>query len=327
MRRRKFITLLGGAALAGPLAARAQQQATPIVGFLNPSSPEAYAPMVAAFRKGLGETGYVEGKNVTIEYRWAEGQYDRLPALAADLVRHQVTVIAAGGSDPSALAAKGATTTIPFVFIVGTDPVKLGLVASLNRPGGNATGVNFFIAEMEAKRLALLRELVPTAAALGVLMNSKTAQAEAQLNDVQSAGRALGKQIEVINASNESDIEMAFASLTQRGIGGLQVAADPFFLNRRDQIISLATNYGIPAIYPNREFVVSGGLISYGTSITFAYHQLGIYTGKILSGSKPTELPVVQPTQFELVINLKTAKTLGLTIPQTLLVAADEVIE
>ncbi len=325
--RRKFIAALGGAAASWPLAARAQRPAMPVVGFLNPASPESYTPMVAAFRQGLAETGYVEGKNLMIEYRWAEGQYDRLPALAADLVRHQVTVIAAGGGDPSALAAKGATSTIPILFIVGSDPVKLGLVASFNRPGGNATGVNFFVAEIEAKRLELLGELVPTATMLAVLMNPKTANADAQLKDVQSAARALGQRIEVINASDERGIDMAFASLKQRRIGGLEVAADPFFLARRDQIISLAAQSAIPAAYFVHEFADSGGLISYGTSITDAYHQVGVYAGKILSGSKPTELPVVQPTKFELVINLKTAKALGLTIPHNLLVLADEVIE
>lgn len=264
---------------------------------------------------------------MAIEYRWAEGQYDRLPALAAELARHHVAVIFAAGGDPSALAAKAATTTIPIVFIVGSDPAKLGLVASLSRPGGNATGVNLFITEMEAKRLELLHELVPKATVLGVLINPKTAIAEAQLGDVQSAGRLLGQQIEVFNASNAHDVDIAFANLATKKISGLVVTADPFFYNRRDQIISLAARYAIPAVYFFHEFAAAGGLISYGTSLTGAFHQVGVYTGKILSGANPAELPVVQPTEFDLVINLRTAKALGITVPQTLLVAADEVIE
>jgi putative ABC transport system substrate-binding protein len=264
---------------------------------------------------------------VAIEYRWAEGQYDRLPTLAADLIHRTPAVIVTLGADPAALAAKVATTTIPIVFLVGGDPVKLGLVESLNQPGGNATGVNFLVSEMTAKRLALLHELAPTAAVLGVLINPKSAVAEAQLSDVQSAAHALGQQIEIINASNEAEIDMAFASFAQRKIGGLVIADDPFFNNRRDQIISLAAHYALPTVYFFREFAASGGLISYGTSLTDAYHQVGVYAGKILGGANPTDLPVMQPTKFELVINLKTAKALGFTVPQTLLVAADEVIE
>jgi putative tryptophan/tyrosine transport system substrate-binding protein len=323
--RREFIVALSSAA-TWPLAARAQQPSMPVIGFLSGLSAAAVARPLVAFLQGLNETGYVEGQNVTIEYRWAEGQYDRLPALAADLVHRTAAVIVSLGADPAALAAKGATTTIPIVFLVGGDPVKLGLVASLNRPRGNATGVNFLVSEMTAKRLALLHELVPTAAGLGVLINPKSAVAEAQLGDAQSAAHALGQQVEIINASNEGEIDTAFASFTQRA-GGLVIADDPFFNNRRVQIVSLAAHYAIPTVYFFREFTASGGLISYGTSLTEAYHQVGVYAGKILGGANPTDLPVIQPTKFELVINLKTAKALGITVPQTLLVAADEVIE
>jgi putative tryptophan/tyrosine transport system substrate-binding protein len=324
--RRKFIVALSGAA-TWPLVAQAQQPSMPVIGVLSGLSAAAVARPLAAFLQGLKETGYVEGQNVAIEYRWAEGQYDRLPALAADLVHRTAAVIVSLGADPAALAAKGATTTIPIVFLVGGDPVKLSLVASLNRPRGNATGVNFLVSEMTAKRLALLHELVPTAAGLGVLINPKSAVAEAQLSDAQSAARALGEQVVIINASNEGEIDMAFASFTQRKAGGLVIADDPFFNNRRDQIVSLAAHYALPTVYFFREFAASGGLISYGTSLTEAYHQVGVYAGKILGGANPADLPVIQPTKFELVINLKTAKALGLTVPQTLLVAADEVIE
>ena len=325
--RRQFLSALSAATAAWPLVAQAQQPAMPVIGFLSGLSAAAVARPLAAFHQGLKETGYVEGQNVAIEYRWAEGQYDRLPALAADLVHRTAAVIVSLGADPAALTAKGATTTIPIVFLVGGDPVKLGLVASLNRPRGNATGVNFLVSEMTAKRLALLHELVPTAAGLGVLINPKSAVAEAQLSDAQSAARALGEQVVIINASNEGEIDVAFASFTQRKAGGLVIADDPFFNNRRDQIVSLAAHYALPTVYFFREFAASGGLISYGTSLTDAYHQVGVYAGKILGGANPADLPVIQPTKFELVINLKTAKALGLTVPQTLLVAADEVIE
>ena len=324
--RRKFIVVLSSAATF-PLVAQAQQPSMPVIGFLSGLSAAAVARPLAAFFQGLKETGYVEGQNVAIEYRWAEGHYDRLPALAADLVHQTAAVIVSLGADPAALAAKGATSTIPIVFLVGGDPVKIGLVASLNRPKGNATGVNFLVSEMTAKRLALLHELVPTAAGLGVLINPKSAVAEAQLSDAQSAARALGEQVVIINASNEGEIDMAFASFTQRKAGGLVIADDPFFNNRRDQIVSLAAHYALPTVYFFREFAASGGLISYGTSLTEAYHQVGVYAGKILGGANPADLPVIQPTKFELVINLNTAKALGLTVPQTLLVAADEVIE
>ncbi len=281
----------------------------------------------AAFQAPALVSGFDEGKTVGIEYRWAEGQYDRLPDLAIDLVRRQVAVIVTVGGDPPALAAKAATSTIPIVFMVGRNPVKFGLVASLNRPGGNATGVNLYITETEAKRIELLRDLVPTATTLAVLMNPKTADAEIQASEVLAAARALRQQIEIMNASSELDIDTAFASLVQRKVGGLLVGADPFFNNRRDLIVSLAARYAIPTVYPLRDFADSGGLISYGTSLTDAYRQVGIYVGRILKGEKPAELPVVQPTKFELVINLKTMKVLGLKVPPTLLALADEVIE
>jgi putative ABC transport system substrate-binding protein len=327
MRRRDFITLAGGAAAAWPLIARAQQLALPVVGYLGALSHAAVERSIDAFVAGLMEAGYVDGTNVKIEYRWAEGHYDRLPVLAGDLVRQRVAVIFAAGGDPSALAAKAATTTIPIVFILGSDPVKLGVVASLNRPGGNLTGVNLLTTEIEAKRLDFLHQLVPTATKLAVLLNPKTANAESQLNEVRSASRTLGPQIEVVDASDERDIDIAFASIAQKKIGGLVVSADPFFNNCRRQFIALASHYSMPTLYFVRDFTSSGGLISYGTSITDAYHQVGSYTGKILSGAKPSDLPVVQPTKFELVINLKTAKALGLVVPPALLAAADEVIE
>ena len=325
MRRRDVISLLGGVT-AIPFAAHAQQPAMPVVGYLSALSHAAVERYNDAFVAGLMETGYVDGKNVKIEYSWAEGNYDRLPALAADLVRERVAIIFAAG-DPSALAAKAATTTIPIVFIVGRDPIKLGVVASLNRPGGNLTGVNLLTKEMEAKRLGVLHQLVPTATKLAVLLNPKTADADAQLSEVRSASRILGPQIEVIDASDERDIDRAFASLPQKKIGGLVVSADPFFNTCRSQFIALAARYSMPTLYFVREFASSGGLISYGTSVTDAYHQVGVYTAKILSGAKPGDLPIVQPTKFELVINLKTAKTLGLSVPPTILATADEVIE
>jgi putative tryptophan/tyrosine transport system substrate-binding protein len=324
--RREFITLLGGAA-AWPLAARAQQPGMPVVGFLNSTSPGLYTHLVVAFRKGLGETGYVEGKNVAIEYRWAEGQYDRLPALADDLVRRHVAVIAATGGEPSVLAAKAATSTIPILFITGADPVKLGLVASLNRPGGNVTGVNIFYAVLGPKRLALLQELVPKMAVIGVLANPASASTEEETTDVVAAGRALNKHIHIANASTENEIDAAFGSLVERRVDALMVAVDPFFVSRRGRFIALAAHYGVPVMYFSRDFTADGGLISYGPNLGEAYHRVGVYTGQILNGAKPANLPVVRPTKFELVINLKTARALGLTVPPTLLAIADEVIE
>jgi ABC-type uncharacterized transport system substrate-binding protein len=327
VRRRDFIKVIVGSAAVWPVTMRAQQTTMPVVGLLGSLSPAAVARPLAALRQRLKDIGYEEGKTLIIEYRWAEGHYGRLPDLAADLVRRQVAVIVTVGGDPPALAAKAATSTIPIVFMVGRNPVKFGLVASLSRPEGNATGVNLFITETEAKRIELLRELVPKGTPLAALMNPKTADAEAQINDVLAAARTLQQQIEVMSASDEHEIDTAFATLAQRKIGGLLVGADPFFNNRRDLITSLAARYGIPAIYPLRDFADSGGLISYGTSLTDAYRQVGVYVGRILKGEKPADLPVVQPTKFELVINLKTAKALGLIVPPMLLTSADEVIE
>ena len=327
MKRREFVTLLGGAA-TWPLAARAQQAAMPVIGFLNPTSPEVNAGRLSAFRRGLKETGYVEGENLAIVYRWAEVHYDRLPALAADLVRRKVAVIAATGSIASALAARAATTTIPVVFMVAEDPVSLGLVASLAQPDGNLTGINFFNAELVAKRLEVLRELVPTAIRVAVLVNPADAtNAESALRDVNVAGRAMGLQIQVLNASTSGEINAAFATFVRERPDALFVAGDTFFNSRRVQLANLASRHAIPAAYPGRDFVEAGGLMSYGSNITDAFHQIGVYTGRILKGAKPADLPVVQASKFELVINAETARMLGLNVPPTLLATADEVIE
>jgi putative ABC transport system substrate-binding protein len=299
----------------------------PVIGFLGSTSPGPYASNVAAFRQGLAETGYVEGQNVAIEYRWAEGNYDRLPELAADLVGRKVDLIAASGGNVAALAAKGGTSTIPIVFASGGDPVGSGVVPSLARPGGNVTGVTFMIAELTPKRLELLAELVPQARVTGLLVNPDSPGTEGTIQATQEAARGRGLQLVILKASSESEIDVAFATLAQLHAGGLLLAADPFFASRREQLVALASRHAVPAIYPVREFADAGGLISYGASITFVYHQVGIYAGKILKGAKPADMPVQQPTKFELVVNLKTAKALGLTVPKTLLVGADEIIE
>jgi len=326
VKRRDFITLLGGAA-AWPGAARAQQPAMPVVGFLDARSQDAVRERLRAFRQGLKDSGYVEGENVTIMYRFAENQIDRLPDLAADLVRHRAAVIATAGDDV-ALAAKAATTTIPIVFIVSQDPVKLGLVTSIARPGANVTGINFFSGELVAKRLEILRELVPGAARVALLVNrSSTPNTETTLRDAEAAARAMRLQIQVFDAGTRQDIEAAFTSFVRERPDALFVATDPFFTTRQVQIINLAARHAIPTAFPNRESTEIGGLMSYGASISDAWRQSGAYVGKILKGAKPADLPVVQSSKFELVINVSTARMLGLTVPQTLLVAADEVIE
>jgi putative tryptophan/tyrosine transport system substrate-binding protein len=327
MRRRDFISLLGGGAAVWPLAARAQQPVMPVIGFLSTRSPDVSTHLVAAFRQGLAENGFVESQNVVVEYRWALGQYDRMPALAADLARRPLAVFAATGGEPAVLAAKAATSTIPIVFVIGSDPVKLGLVASYNQPGGNATGINILTNTLEPKRLGLLRELVPQAATIGVLLNLTFPAAASQLGDMQEAARTIGLQLHVLRASTDREIDTAFESVAQHSIPALAVAADPFFNTRRDKLVALAARHAVPAMYQLREYAVAGGLMSYGIDLPDVYRQLGIYTGQILKGTKPADLPVMQPTKFELVINLKTAKALGLAIPESFLLRADEVIE
>jgi putative ABC transport system substrate-binding protein len=325
MRRREFIALFGGAA-TWPIAARAQQRPPAVIGFLSSSALADRARYLPAFRQGIRETGYVEGQNVAIEYRWAQDQYDRLPDLAADLVRSQVTVIAAHDT-PSAIVAKAATTTIPIVFASGGDPVKLGLVASLNRPGGNVTGITFILAELGAKHLGLLHELQPGAVRVGVLVDPNFPLIESFVSDVQAAASSIRKQIEVLEAPTGRDIDTAFARLAQKPTDALLVAPSPFLNNRRVQLVTLAAYHRVPAIYPQREAAEAGGLMSYGTSLSDAYRQAGVYTGRILKGEKPVDLPVIQSSKFEFVINLNTAKAFGLSFPPGLLAIADEVIE
>jgi putative tryptophan/tyrosine transport system substrate-binding protein len=326
MRRREFITLTCGA-VAWPLAARAQQAAMPVIGFMNVGTPKEDEHTRAAFQQGVNETGYIEGRNVTIEYHWAEGHADRLPGLAADLVRRRVSVIAATGTR-AALAAKDATATIPIVFETAGDPIELGLVANLNRPGGNITGMTQLSSELVAKRLGMLHDLIPSATTIGLLVNPSDPRAETQTREMQEAAQALGLQIHVLNASTEGEINTAFAILSQLRLGALLVGTSSLFSSKaREQLVTLAARQGVPAIYQYREYAAVGGLISYGTSLTDAYRQAGIYAGRILKGEKPADLPVLRPTKFELVINLKTAKALGLTIPPGVFSIADEVIE
>jgi putative ABC transport system substrate-binding protein len=326
MKRREFITLLGGAA-TWTLPVRAQNSARPIVGFLHVAAAKPFAHIVAGFRQGLKETGNIEGQNVAIEFRWAEGQVSRLPEMAADLVNRHVAVLVTGGGEASAFAAKGATSTIPIVFNIGNDPVKVGLVNSLSRPDGNVTGVNILTTELEAKRLGLLHQMVPTASMVAHLVNPTYPPTQTNVRDVAAAARVMGLQIILIEASSESEINAAFAAIIQKRAGALLVGADPFFNGRRDQIVALAARHAIPAIFEQREFAVAGGLMSYGTSIADAYRQMGIYTGRILKGEKPADLPVVQSAKFELTINLKTAKALALTPSSGLISITDEVIE
>jgi putative ABC transport system substrate-binding protein len=327
MRRRDFVSVLAGAGAIWPLRSRAQQSPLPVIGYLNGASASQFPQLLAGFHKGLSETGYSEGRNVAIEYHYADGQYDRLPALAADLVSRRVSVIVATAGTPTIRAAKAATSTIPIVFVIGGDPVTFGIVASLNRPGGNITGMTLAGSETVAKRLGVLLELVPAAAVIAVLANPKNPISEPQLTELRAAARKLDRQLLVLNASVESDFAAVSTAIEQHNVDALFVAADPFFDDRREQIVSLAARHRIPACYTRRDFVVDGGLLSYGPDAPDAFRQAGIYTGRILKGEKPADLPVMQPIKFEMVINLKTAKALGLNVPATLLARADEVIE
>jgi putative tryptophan/tyrosine transport system substrate-binding protein len=327
IRRRELITAIGGALCARPFAARAQQPALPVIGLLSPRSPVVDAALISVIRQGLNDTGFVEGRNVALDYRWADGQYDRLAALAADLVHRQVAVIVALGGETSALAAKTTTASIPIVFLVGSDPVKSGLVSRLNRPGGNITGVSSFIFDLEPKRLGLMRELRPDATTIAVLVNPNSPNAEMQVNDIQIAARSVGQQVDILRASTIREIDAAFARLAQMRVDALLVAGDPFFFNRVSQLVVLATRHAILALYSRREFVAIGGLMSYGATADEGYRTAGVYAGRILKGEKPGDLPIQLPTKFELVINLSTARALGIDLPATVLARADEVIE
>jgi putative tryptophan/tyrosine transport system substrate-binding protein len=327
MRRRNFITGLASTTAGWPVAARAQQPAMPVIGLLNAGSPAERVNLVAAFRQALSEAGYIEGQNVSIEYRWAENQYDRLPALAADLIRHQVMVIATPGSTPAALAAKAATTTIPIVFSSGSDPVKLGLVASFSRPGGNVTGVSFLSSLLVTKQFDLLHELTPMAQAIGLLVNPKFPDTETMTRDAQTAAVARGKKLIVVKASTTTELDLAFTTLVQERVGALLVPVEPFLFSQRERLAALAADHAVPAIYSLREFVDAGGLMSYGASNIEGWRQVGVYTSRILKGERPADLPVVQSARFELVINLKTAKALSLDVPMIIQMTADEVIE
>jgi putative ABC transport system substrate-binding protein len=326
MRRREFIAGLGGIA-AWPLKARAQQPAMPVIGFLGAASPDGYAPFVGGFLRGLKEAGFIDRENVAIVYRWAEGKYDRLPALAAELVAKRVSVMVATGGLSSSLAAKEATKTIPIVFTLGSDPLKSGLVASLNRPGGNVTGISLFAYLLDAKRVELMHELVPSATMIALLANPNNPQTDAQFADVEAACRTFGQQVVILKASSDSEIEEAFAAFAQRRVSALLVSADPFLLSRRHQIVASVARHSIPAMYEWRQFAEADGLMSYGVDLVDAYRQAGVYVAKILNGAKPADLPILQPTKFEFVINLKTAKKMGLDLPAKLLALADDVIE
>jgi ABC-type uncharacterized transport system substrate-binding protein len=327
MKRREFISLLGGAAAAWPLAAHAQRPALPVIGLLSPRSPAVDASLISVIRQGLNDAGFVEGQNIALDYRWADGQYDRLTALAADLVQRKVAVIIAMGGEISAVAAKKVTATVPIVFLVGSDPVRSGLVSSLNRPGGNMTGTSSLIFELEPKRLGLVRELRPDAATIAVLLNPNSPNFEMQVKDVEIAARDVGQQIDIQNASTIREIDAAFAKLARMRVDALQVAGDPVFFNRASQLVVLATRHAIPTLYPRREFVAVGGLMSYGSTTEEGYRMAGVYAGRILKGEKPGDLPIQLPTKFELVINLSSARALDIDVPPTLLARADEVIE
>jgi ABC-type uncharacterized transport system substrate-binding protein len=327
MRRRAFIAALGSAAAMWPLAARAQQPALPVIGFLNNATPETYAPFIAAFRRGLGQVGYIEGQNVAIEYRWGRNQSERLPDFAKELVQRAVTVIVASGGEKTVLAAQAATRTIPIVATIGSDPVEAGFVRSLNRPEGNLTAVSVFAVQLVAKRLELARELAPDAVAIGFLANPNNANYKMDKREIEEAARTLGQKIVILHAGTEDECDAAFADLAKHQVGALIVESDPFYNEITVRLVVLAARRSVPVVFARREFAVAGGLLSYGTSLTAAYRQLGIYTGRILKGSKPADLPVLLPSRYELVLNLKTAKALGITVPTAILVRADEVIE